>query len=157
MVNSKFCNAFITLGLLLKIDFQAVVDFSVAKATLQSQLEIIILHHSLFINLHSSFLHFATFKLFSLFLLKKIRIFLFPLWYVTLGLDSPDLDKVRQTYVGWNMISEQFFVNYSMWHWELMITCLLMSVHRDHIYSATYQANLETIFELGTYDMTSTV
>ena len=67
LVHSKFCNAFITLGLLLKINFQAVVDFSVAKATLQSQLEIIILHHSLFINLHSSFLHFATFKLFSLF------------------------------------------------------------------------------------------
>ena len=61
-------------------------NFSVAKATLQSQMsvclsvcpsisktpqqqEIIIIHHSysIFIILHSSFLHFVTFKLLSLF------------------------------------------------------------------------------------------
>ena len=54
-------------------------NFSVLKATLQSQmsvclpvsktpqqLEIITVHHSSFIILHSSILHFATFKLFSL-------------------------------------------------------------------------------------------
>ena len=80
-------------------------QFSVAKATLQSQmsvrpsvrsfviktpqqLEIIILHHSTFIlhhssfivhssfiNLHSSFLHFATFKLFSLFVILIVNHF----------------------------------------------------------------------------------
>ena len=60
---------------------------SVTKATLYSQmsvhssichktpqqLEIIILHPSTFIILHSSFLHFATFKLFSLFIKKTYK------------------------------------------------------------------------------------